>query len=89
MPTISEFFGIIIRMFFNEHLPPHFHAQYGEYEGMIGLNLKLISFYDPGPPSEAISSWTISLSIVFTFFPNPDKRQRSQSRLIRRGIPPE
>lgn len=30
MPTISTFYGIIIRMFFDEHAPPHFHAQYGE-----------------------------------------------------------
>ncbi len=32
MPQISCFFGIIIRMFYNDHLPPHFHAEYGEYE---------------------------------------------------------
>jgi len=28
MPYISMFFGIIIRMFYNEHNPPHFHAEY-------------------------------------------------------------
>jgi len=28
MPEIARFFGIIIRMFFNEHDPPHFHAEY-------------------------------------------------------------
>jgi hypothetical protein len=28
MPIISAFFGIIIRMFFDEHNPPHFHAEY-------------------------------------------------------------
>jgi len=28
MPEISRFLGIIIRMFYNEHLPPHFHAEY-------------------------------------------------------------
>ena len=32
MPTISQFYGIKIRMFFNDHSPPHFHAAYGEYE---------------------------------------------------------
>ena len=31
MPYISYFFGIIIRMFFGEHNPQHFHA---EYQGM-------------------------------------------------------
>lgn len=28
MPAISIFFGIIIRMFYNEHEPMHFHAEY-------------------------------------------------------------
>jgi len=28
MPIISTFFGIIIRMFFDDHAPPHFHAEY-------------------------------------------------------------
>ena len=31
MPEISRFFGIIIRMYFNDHVPPHFHADYGEH----------------------------------------------------------
>ncbi|MEK9497835.1 DUF4160 domain-containing protein [Photorhabdus sp. P32] len=26
MPTISEFFGILIRMYDDDHNPPHFHA---------------------------------------------------------------
>jgi len=28
MPEISRFFGIIIRMFYDEHNPPHIHAEY-------------------------------------------------------------
>jgi hypothetical protein len=37
MPQISSFFGIIIRMFYDEHNPPHFHAQYGEYRCCIDI----------------------------------------------------
>jgi Domain of unknown function (DUF4160) len=37
MPTISTFYGILIRMFFNDHAPPHFHARYGEFEATIDL----------------------------------------------------
>ena len=37
MPIVSRFFGIIIRMFFNEHAPPHFHAEYGEYRAVINI----------------------------------------------------
>ena len=37
MPTISEFFGIVIRMYFNDHPPPHFHAYYGEAEALYAI----------------------------------------------------
>ena len=29
MPEISRFLGIVIKMFFDDHNPPHFHAEYG------------------------------------------------------------
>ena len=41
MPEVSRFFGIIIRMFYDEHNPPHFHAEYSgkkavfDFEGNI------------------------------------------------------
>lgn len=38
MPVISRFYGIVIKMYPNDHLPPHFHAMYGEYAGLIDLN---------------------------------------------------
>lgn len=38
MPVISRFFGIVIKMYPNDHLPPHFHAIYGEYIGVIDIN---------------------------------------------------
>ena len=38
MPTVSQFFGIIIRMYFDEHAPPHFHAIYAEYEAAISID---------------------------------------------------
>ncbi len=31
MPEISRFLGIIIYMYYREHTPAHFHAEYGEY----------------------------------------------------------
>lgn len=37
MPQISRFFGIIISMYFNDHNPPHFHAQYGEAECLVSI----------------------------------------------------
>jgi hypothetical protein len=37
MPTISEFYGIVIRMYFMDHAPPHFHAVYGGSEAVIDI----------------------------------------------------
>jgi hypothetical protein len=37
MPRISVFFGIVIRMFYNDHAPPHFHAEYGEHEAVYSI----------------------------------------------------
>lgn len=38
MPEISRFFGIIIAMFAKDHVPPHFHAKYGEFKATIDIN---------------------------------------------------
>jgi len=38
VPTISAFYGILIRMYFNDHPPPHFHARYGEFEATIDIS---------------------------------------------------
>ena len=37
MPTISFFYGIAIRMYFNDHAPPHFHAVHGRDEARFGI----------------------------------------------------
>jgi hypothetical protein len=35
MPEISRFYGIRITMNYDEHLPPHFHATYGDDEALV------------------------------------------------------
>ena len=39
MPTISMFYGIIIRLYFapGEHNPPHFHAFYSEFKASVDI----------------------------------------------------
>jgi len=37
MPEIDRFSGIRICVFSRDHLPPHFHAFYGEYEALIDI----------------------------------------------------
>lgn len=40
MPVLSNFYGIIIKMYFqqSEHNPPHIHAIYGENVGVIDIS---------------------------------------------------
>ena len=52
MPIISRFFGIIIRMFFNEHAPPHFHAEYAEHRAVI--NIRTFEVMDGKLPRRAL-----------------------------------
>lgn len=37
MPAISRFFGILITMYYNDHLPPHFHVRYGAANAQVGI----------------------------------------------------
>jgi hypothetical protein len=37
MPEISRFFGIVILLNFNDHAPPHFHAQSGDEELLVSI----------------------------------------------------
>ena len=39
MPKVSEFYGIVISMFFRkkEHNPPHIHVDYGKHEALISI----------------------------------------------------
>lgn len=40
MPVIARFYGILIKMYFSqsEHGVPHFHAIYGEYNGVFDIS---------------------------------------------------
>jgi hypothetical protein len=38
MPCVSDFYGIAIYMYYNDHAPPHFHAEYGGDEVEIDIN---------------------------------------------------
>ena len=35
MPEISRFFGIIVRMFYDDHNPPHFHVEFGDKRAKV------------------------------------------------------
>jgi len=37
MPEVSRFFGILIKIFYDDHNPPHFHAEYEENTALIEM----------------------------------------------------
>ena len=38
MPELSRFYGIIIRMFYGDHPPPHFHAVYQGEQVQVNIH---------------------------------------------------
>lgn len=57
MPEISRFFGMVIRMLANEHAPPHFHAQYGDYEISVTIRDAVVSGRFPGRALRLVLEW--------------------------------
>lgn len=58
MPTVSIFYGIIIRMFFDEHAPPHFHAEYAEFKATVNIHeLTIQAGYLPRRAQELVLDW--------------------------------
>ena len=59
MPQISYFLGVIIRMFYRDHNPPHFHAVYGEFEGIIDIEKnEMVAGYLPRSVLGLVTEWT-------------------------------
>lgn len=38
MPIISTFFGIIVRMFYEDHSPPHIHVEYQGNKALLDFH---------------------------------------------------
>ena len=60
MPIIARFYGMIIKMYFqqSEHNPPHFHVVYGEYVGIIDIQtLEMLEGDLPNKALEMIKEW--------------------------------
>lgn len=58
MPEIARFYGIIIKLFFGDHLPPHFHAVYGEHIGLFNIEtLEMIEGDLPKRAKKLVVEW--------------------------------
>ena len=53
MPTICRFYGILIQMYFGDHVPPHFHALYAEFEALI--DIQTLEVIRGGLPNRAMA----------------------------------
>ncbi len=57
MPEISRFLGIVIRMYYRDHLPPHFHAEYGEHEVTVEIDSGIVEGRFPSRALSAVLDW--------------------------------
>ncbi|HEY3320433.1 MAG TPA: DUF4160 domain-containing protein [Planctomycetota bacterium] len=60
MPTISTFYGIVIRLYFapGEHNPPHFHVYYNEFKAIVDIRTGEISEGDlPKRQRKLVLAW--------------------------------
>ncbi|NER97325.1 MAG: DUF4160 domain-containing protein [Symploca sp. SIO1B1] len=59
MPVVSQFYGILIRMFYNDHVPPHVHAVYGEYELIVTISpITILQGKAPNRVRSMVLEWT-------------------------------
>jgi hypothetical protein len=58
MPVISSFYGILIKMYFGDHVPPHFHAEYAEFSAQISImDFGIVEGYLPPKALALIVEW--------------------------------
>lgn len=61
MPTIAWFYGIAIQMYYDDHNPPHFHAQYGRARALIAISSGEIIAGDlPALAQRILRRWTLA-----------------------------
>src|SRR5437016_6038974 len=57
MPEISRFLGIVIHMYYRDHPPSHFHAEYAEHEISVDIASGAVTGEFPGRALNAILEW--------------------------------
>ncbi|MBC7825152.1 MAG: DUF4160 domain-containing protein [Candidatus Parcubacteria bacterium] len=60
MPEIARFYGIVIKVFFGDHPPPHFHAIYGEHNALVDVeSLEIIEGDLPSRAQKLVLEWAM------------------------------
>lgn len=77
MPEISRFLGIIIKMFYADHPPKHFHAEYNHYNALISIDdLKIIEGSLPPRVHKLILEWARQQKRTLRKLGKSDKKRK-------------
>jgi hypothetical protein len=57
VPEISRFLGIVIAMYYRDHVPAHFHAIYGEFEITVQIDTGIVEGKFPGRALAHVQEW--------------------------------
>ena len=58
MPEISRFLGIVVRMYYRDRAPPHFHASYGEFRIVVRIESGILEGRFPPRALRHVLEWT-------------------------------
>lgn len=83
MPELCRFLGIVIYMLYDDHRPPHFHAEYGDYKISIEIKTGIIEGRFPRRALNAVMEW-------YTLYKEQllDNWQRAENHEPLEKIPP-
>lgn len=60
MPEISLFFGIRVTMYYDDHIPPHFHAEYNDQKAIVDIiNCRITKGALPSKQLKLVLAWTV------------------------------
>jgi hypothetical protein len=57
MPELSRFLGIVITMYYRDHAPAHFHAEYGEFEITVAIATGVVTGQFPRRALHLVLEW--------------------------------
>ena len=57
MPELARFLGIVIRMYYRDQAPAHFHAEYGEFEIVVDIESGIMEGRFPRRAAQHVLEW--------------------------------
>jgi Domain of unknown function (DUF4160) len=82
MPEVARIDGIRIMFYNDEHPPPHFHAQYGEYFALIGLDdLEIIAGWLPKAQYRKVRQWAEPRGVALRLAWNLSQQDRNPGKI--------